>query len=133
MAAAGATVADATLCMSVGTNGQPTLDPALVAGKIVMCTRGGNDRVDKSLAVKNAGGIGMVLIDPSPNSQTADFHSVPSIHLNNVSGAAVKAYIASAGTGATAAIRRSTPPPSRLRPWVASRRSGRPWPGAATC
>ena len=104
MAAAGATVADATLCMSVGTNGQPTLDPALVAGKIVMCTRGGNDRVDKSLAVKNAGGIGMVLIDPSPNSQTADFHSVPSIHLNNVSGAAVKAYIASAGTGATAAI-----------------------------
>ena len=50
----------------------------MVAGKIVVCTRGTNDRVDKSQAVKEAGGIGMVLINANADSRsTADFHSVP--------------------------------------------------------
>ena len=39
------------------------LDPAKVAGKIVLCDRGVNARVNKSLAVKEAGGIGMVLVN----------------------------------------------------------------------
>ena len=37
--------------------------PAKVAGKIVVCDRGVNPLVNKSLAVKEAGGIGMVLIE----------------------------------------------------------------------
>ncbi len=45
------------------TAGVAVLDPAKVAGKIVVCTRGNNARVDKSLAVKEAGGVGMVLAD----------------------------------------------------------------------
>jgi subtilisin family serine protease len=104
VAAAGADPTQATLCFSTGSNGQPTLDPAKVAGKIVICTRGTNARVDKSLAVKNAGGIGMILVNPTPNSVTADFHSVPSIHVNNDAYAPLKAYIASSGDGATASI-----------------------------
>ena len=40
-----------------------TLDPAKVAGKIVVCDRGVNARIDKSLEVKRAGGVGMVLIN----------------------------------------------------------------------
>ena len=45
--------ANANLCFSsaAAAGGPVTLDPAKVAGKIVICTRGTNARVDKSLAV----------------------------------------------------------------------------------
>src|SRR5262249_60764025 len=66
------------------------LDPAKVAGKIVVCDRGTNDRVDKSRAVKEAGGVGMVLANTSPNSVNADFHSVPTPHLSDTHGAPIK-------------------------------------------
>ncbi len=69
------------------------LDPAKVAGKIVVCDRGTNDRVDKSKAVKEAGGVGMVLANTSPNSLNADFHSVPTVHVSDTDGAAIKAYV----------------------------------------
>ena len=39
------------------------LDPAKVAGKIVVCERGVTARVNKSLAVQQAGGVGMVLFN----------------------------------------------------------------------
>ena len=93
--AAGASVTAATLCFSTATNGgTPALDPAKVAGKIVLCQRGSNARVDKSLAVKEAGGVGMILWNPTPNSLDADFHAVPSIAVDTPTGTAVKAYIA---------------------------------------
>ena len=60
------------------------LDPAKVAGKIVVCDRGTNARVDKSLAVQEAGGVGMILANTSPNSLNADFHSVPTVHVDDV-------------------------------------------------
>jgi hypothetical protein len=94
-AAAGSTVNDATLCI-VG-----SLDPAKVAGKVVLCQRGVNNRVDKSQAVKNAGGVGMVLWNPTPNSLNPDYHFVPSIHVDEVAGAQIKAYAATAGATAT--------------------------------
>ncbi|HYU85986.1 MAG TPA: S8 family serine peptidase, partial [Kribbellaceae bacterium] len=78
-----------------------TLDPAKATGKIVVCDRGVTARVDKSLQVKNAGGIGMVLVNTSPNTLDSDLHSVPTVHLDDVSGAAVKAYAAQAGGTAT--------------------------------
>ena len=77
------------------------LDPAKVAGKILLCDRGTNARVDKSLAVQQAGGIGMVLVNTSPNSLNADFHVIPSVHLADTARAAVKAYAATAGATAT--------------------------------
>jgi hypothetical protein len=43
------------LCRSGG------LDPRKVAGKVVLCLRGGGDRVDKSRTVLDAGGLGMIL------------------------------------------------------------------------
>ena len=82
------------------------LDPAKVAGKIVVCDRGVNARVDKSLAVQEAGGVGMILVNPTANSINADFHFVPTVHLQNTDRAAVKAYAAT--TGATATINAST-------------------------
>ena len=78
-----------------------SLDPAKVAGKVVACTRGANARVDKSLAVLNAGGVGMVLVD-NGGGLVAEVHSVPAVHVSAANGALVKAYAAAAGS--TAAI-----------------------------
>ena len=81
-----------------------TLEPALVTGKIVVCKRGVIARVDKSLAVLQAGGIGMVMYNNPESSLNADFHSVPTVHVNMASGLAIKSYIVATGTFATASI-----------------------------
>ena len=67
--AAGLPGADPTqlaLCYGA-TDGAVVLDPAKVAGKIVVCQRGVTARVNKSLAVQQAGGVGMILF----NTRTA--------------------------------------------------------------
>lgn len=81
--------------------GQVLLDPVKVAGKVVVCTRGGNARVDKSAAVLNAGGVGMVLVD-NGGGLVAEVHSVPTVHVTAADGAAIKAYAETPGS--TAAI-----------------------------
>jgi subtilisin family serine protease len=115
-AAAGASAAAVGLCFSTAYNGgAPALDPTKIAGKIVVCDRGSNARVDKSLAVKEAGGVGMVLLNSSYNSLNADFHSVPTVHLQDTDYAAVHAYAATAGATATinkAVFDYKTPAPS---------------------
>jgi len=95
------------LCYSKNDNaGTPVLDPAIVAGKIVVCDRGVTARVNKSLAVKDAGGVGMILVNTSTNSLNADFHFVPTVHLQDTDRTAVRTYAATAG--ATATINQST-------------------------
>lgn len=70
-----------------------TLDPALVTGKIVLCDRGVIARVDKSAAVDMAGGVGSILANTGPGqSLNADFHSVPTVHVDNVAGDAIRDY-----------------------------------------
>ena len=65
--AAGLPGADPTavaLCFAAEDNGgAPVLDPAKVAGKIVVCDRGVTARINKSLAVQQAGGVGMILVN----------------------------------------------------------------------
>lgn len=117
--AAGASATAVNLCYSTATNGgTPALDPALVAGKIVVCMRGTNARVDKSLAVQEAGGVGMILLNPSANSINADFHYVPTVHLQNTAVAAVQAYAAT--LGATATINAATITYTDPAPFTAS-------------
>ncbi|GAW50198.1 MULTISPECIES: S8 family serine peptidase [unclassified Nocardioides] len=89
---------DAALC------GPDTLDPALVTGKIVVCMRGVYDRVAKSAEVKRAGGKAMILVNPSPNSLDADFHSVPTIHISDTAAPRLFNYLDSAGDKATASF-----------------------------
>ena len=84
---------DPSLCFS----NPASLDPVKVAGKIVVCTRGNNARVDKSLAVLNAGGIGMILAD-NGSGLVAEVHSVPSVHVSANDGAAIKSYARAGGT-----------------------------------
>jgi subtilisin family serine protease len=81
-----------------------SLDPALTAGKIVQCDRGVNARVDKSAAVKEAGGVGMILTNVVPGSLNADLHSIPTVHLAHTDRAPIQAYIDSAGASATATL-----------------------------
>ncbi|GAA5201355.1 S8 family serine peptidase [Microbacterium jejuense] len=85
--AAGVAAADAALCQ-LG-----TLDAAKAAGKIVICDRGVNARVEKSQAVAEAGGTGMVLVNVTPGSLDNDFHSVPTVHLQNTHRAALLDYV----------------------------------------
>ena len=102
---AGADPTKVALCFAaVDNGGTPVLDPAKVAGKIVVCDRGVTARVNKSLAVQEAGGVGMILLNTSPNSLNADFHSVPTVHLADTDRPAVKTYAAAAGATATASI-----------------------------
>ena len=96
----GADPQQVALCYSSADGGN-VLDPAKVKGKIVLCDRGVTARVNKSLAVQEAGGVGMILVNTSPSSLNADFHFVPTVHLADTDRAAVKAYAATAGATAT--------------------------------
>jgi subtilisin family serine protease len=99
-------------------DGAVVLDPAKVTGKIVVCDRGVTARVNKSLAVQAAGGVGMILVNTSVNSLNADFHFVPTVHLQSTDRAAVKAYAAT--PGATATIAQATVVTDEPAPFTAS-------------
>jgi subtilisin family serine protease len=100
---AGADPAAVRLCFSAADNeGEPVLDPAKVTGKIVLCERGVSGRLSKSIAVLEAGGVGMILANTSENSLNADLHFVPSVHISHLDLPAVRAYAAT--PGATARI-----------------------------
>ncbi|MEV0650612.1 S8 family peptidase [Phytomonospora sp. NPDC050363] len=90
--AAGASATDANLCV-IG-----ALDPAKAAGKIVACQRGVNARTDKSLAVKQAGGTGMIQYNVAGGASDvgADFHAVPSVHITAADGVKLLAYLKTA-------------------------------------
>ena len=129
--AAGLTGADAaqlSLCYGEA-DGSVVLDPAKVAGKIVVCDRGVTGRVNKSLAVKAAGGVGMILVNPTPNSVNADFHFVPTVHLPDTDRAAIKAYAAT--SGATAKINQATVVYDAQAPFTATFSSRGPLRAAA--
>ncbi len=114
---AGANPTQAALCYS-SLDGGNVLDPVKVTGKIVVCDRGVTARVNKSLAVKEAGGVGMILVNPTANTLNADFHSVPTVHLQNTYYASLHAYAAL--PGATAIIHPATLDYSTPAPFTAS-------------
>ncbi|KAK2388402.1 subtilisin protease SBT5.4 [Trifolium repens] len=84
-----ATNQDAVLCQ----NG--TLDPNKVKGKIVLCLRGINARVDKGEQALLAGAVGMVLANDitTANEILADPHVLPASHINFSDGVEVFNYI----------------------------------------
>jgi subtilisin family serine protease len=88
--------------------GAPALDPAKVAGKIVLCDRGVNVLVNKGRAVQEAGGIGMVLTNVAASGPPLPIlHRVPAVHLA-FTAANYAALHAAAGAGKTASIAQSS-------------------------
>lgn len=85
-AATDANPVEAQLCLP------DSLDPDRVVGAIVVCDRGSNDRVAKSAAVASAGGIGMLLVNPTSDSIDTDLHSVPTVHLPDTAYDGLYAY-----------------------------------------
>jgi subtilisin family serine protease len=73
--------------------GADTLDPAKVAGKVVVCDRGVFDRVSKSAEVARGGGVGMILVNLSSSSLDTDKHAVPTVHVNPPATEAIKAKV----------------------------------------
>ncbi|KZL81768.1 subtilisin-like protease [Colletotrichum incanum] len=76
------------------------LDPAKVAGKVVLCVRGQNRKAEKGRVVKAAGGRGMVLVNPPVNGDNLipDAYFLPAMHLSKEDGPEVEAY-AKSGNG----------------------------------
>jgi subtilisin family serine protease len=99
------------------------LDPAKVTGKIVLCLRGVVGRVEKSQAVFDAGGVGMIQYNTDDvDNLFTDTHWVPSVHIDNRPGLAIKAYIAAAAN-----------PTARISVRTENRRPRRTtWPNAPT-
>lgn len=80
---------DATLCEA------GSLAPAKVAGKIVVCVRGGSiATLAKGQTVKEAGGAAMILVNPAELGENviAVAHVLPAVNLGAAAGAAVLAY-----------------------------------------
>lgn len=77
------------LCMT------DTLRPEKVSGKIVVCDRGSNSRVQKGSVVKNAGGVGMILANTDIYGEelVADAHVLPAAAVGQKSGNSIKKYV----------------------------------------
>ncbi|KAL6641167.1 hypothetical protein ACP70R_019348 [Stipagrostis hirtigluma subsp. patula] len=76
-----------------------TLDPAAVRGKIVLCDRGVNARVEKGAVVKAAGGAGMVLANTAASGEelVADSHLLPAVAVGRLVGDKIRQYVARGG------------------------------------
>ncbi|KAJ0815817.1 putative cucumisin [Helianthus annuus] len=74
-----------------------SLPQGRVTGKIVMCERGLNSRVQKGMVVKAAGGVGMILAntDTFGEELVADTHLIPSSTIGQKAGDEIKRYIVS--------------------------------------
>ncbi|KAG7607635.1 Subtilisin-like protease SBT1.7 [Arabidopsis thaliana] len=72
-----------------------TLIPEKVKGKIVMCDRGINARVQKGDVVKAAGGVGMILANTAANGEelVADAHLLPATTVGEKAGDIIRHYV----------------------------------------
>ncbi|KAE7999037.1 hypothetical protein FH972_003522 [Carpinus fangiana] len=74
-----------------------SLESSKVTGKIVVCDRGGNARVEKGSAVKLAGGLGMILSNTADSGEEliADSHLLPATMVGQIAGDQIKDYMRS--------------------------------------
>ncbi|KAI9167828.1 Subtilisin-like protease [Paramyrothecium foliicola] len=86
----------ASLCLA------NSLDAEKVAGKIVVCVRGTNGRVEKGGIVKLAGGSGMVLVNAEAAGEEVlpDAHIIPAVHIGFKEGSELQPYAKTEGATA---------------------------------
>ncbi|XP_061342873.1 subtilisin-like protease SBT1.4 [Gastrolobium bilobum] len=72
-----------------------SLESSKVQGKIVVCDRGGNARVEKGSAVKVAGGLGMILANTEASGEEllADAHLLAATMVGQTAGDKIKEYV----------------------------------------
>ncbi|KMT04811.1 hypothetical protein BVRB_7g169820 [Beta vulgaris subsp. vulgaris] len=82
------------------------LDTSKAAGKMVICDRGDTARVAKGDAVKQAGGVGMILANTAESGEEliADSHLIPATMVGQIAGDQIRDYV-SAVPNPTATIR----------------------------
>lgn len=74
-----------------------SLDPSLVRGKVVVCDRGINARVEKGKVVRDAGGVGMILANTEASGEelVADSHLLPAVAVGRIVGDQIRKYASS--------------------------------------
>ncbi|XP_073009176.1 subtilisin-like protease SBT1.5 [Typha latifolia] len=77
-----------------------SLDHSAARGKVVLCQRGGVPRVEKGLAVKEAGGAGMVVANQFLDGEgvVPDAHLLPALSVGYTQGSFIHAYIRTAAS-----------------------------------
>ncbi|KAK4396842.1 Subtilisin-like protease SBT1.8 [Sesamum angolense] len=72
-----------------------SLDPAIVRGKVVLCDRGINARVEKGAVVRDAGGVGMILANTASSGEelVADSHLLPAVAVGRKVGDMIRQYV----------------------------------------
>nr|GMC63603.1 subtilisin-like protease SBT1.8 [Ipomoea batatas] len=92
------------LVYNAGNNGSGNLclpgsiDPKFVKGKVVVCDRGTNPRVEKGLVVRRAGGVGMILANTEESGEelVADSHLLPAVAVGRKMGDLIRQYVKTA-------------------------------------
>ncbi|KAL3497473.1 hypothetical protein ACH5RR_040205 [Cinchona calisaya] len=92
-----------------------------VRGKVVLCKDGFFDTHVKGKTVKDAGGVGMILMNSQPLGDTtlAEVHAFPTIRMSFTDGEAIKAYINSTSTPKAAILFKGTVIGAKKAPAVA--------------
>jgi subtilisin family serine protease len=100
-----AQLASLNQCFGSADNQPALLDPAKVAGKILVCDRGNNVLVNKSANARAAGAVGAIIANVEGGAVTIlnQSHTLSTVHITKENGAILKSYIA-ANTGATASL-----------------------------
>lgn len=72
-----------------------SLDPSFVSGKVVVCDRGVNARVEKGAVVRDAGGVGMILANTEASGEelVADSHLLPAVAVGRKMGDLIREYV----------------------------------------
>ncbi|CAM9003917.1 unnamed protein product [Rhodiola kirilowii] len=72
-----------------------SLNPATVRGKVVLCDRGINSRVEKGQVVRDAGGVGMILANTAITGEelVADSHLLPAVAVGKKVGDMIRVYV----------------------------------------
>jgi subtilisin family serine protease len=96
--AAGLAGADPTLlaqCFGPADTMSPLLDPAKVAGKVLVCDRGSNVLVNKSANGATAGAVGVIIANVEGGATTTltQAHTISTIHITKENGKIVKDYV----------------------------------------
>lgn len=91
-----------------------------INGKIVVCVLGTISPIEKGKNVKNAGGVGMILINQEQHGYTtfSDPHVLPATHLSYADGLKVLAYINSTTSPTASFIFKGTTVGDTLAPTV---------------